>query len=179
MKTESTMYQTLIKNTGVESAEDGTTKGRFYALKKEMFSDRTVFDEYVKNMYYGCWHAYKSVQAGSDDTGRDDLKLANDYFNKCYQIVKKELEFDGSFALGMKYVNYWKDHGVFAGLGVDYENHGTTSKQAGRTKVRRFMEMDMSDILNGRERKSKTKTNKAIAGAIAKDQNANGTPEAK
>ena len=179
MNTNTTLYQTLISNTGIESMEDGTTRGRFYALKKEMFSDKSVFDEYVKSMNYGCFHAFKAVHAGSESDGKRDLQLANDYLNKCYQIVKKELDFDSSFALGMKYVNYWKDHGVFAGLAVDYENHGTTSKQAGRAKVRRYMEMDMSDILNGRERKSKTKVNKAIAGAIAKDENAKGTPEAK
>lgn len=177
---ENIMYSTLIANTGVESIDDGTSRGRYYSLKKDAFPDKATFEEYKNNVKYGCFHAFRAIHLGSNTPdGKKQLELANDYFNNCYKIVKRAIEFDGSFALGMKYVEYWKDHGAFASLGVDYENHGTISKQASMAKVRKFMEMDMSDILNGRERKSAIKRNKAIDNAMAKKQDAQGTPDAQ
>ena len=166
------MHDFCLSAIGKRTTENGEVRGYKRALKKEVFSTPALFDEYKKSVNYAAYMLVKSINAPADSEEKAFFRnKALSHLKDAYHVVGVEMGLNGFESnITKKHVRAW----TLAGLFTEKTDYTTCRREIVEKSFRAVnlkITLDVSDILNGRERVSAVKHNDKIVEYIAKAEN--------
>ena len=172
---KSQVLETLKGNVGLKNTEDGQLKGKFDKLSKKHFSSPDVYELYKAELCYANALINKSVEAQSEEDAARLVNMAREkHIIPAYKLLEKECMLsgvelpEGGFTVSKRHVRAWLFTGATARVKTDYNTCETDVVGKSWTSLARYVERDISDILNGRPRLEKAKLAKVVQNQVDK-----------
>lgn len=178
MEKNTIMLDKLTSNLYLRTLEDGSSRGTFARLTKKDFTSIEVYELYKLALSYAVQQIEKSLTAKSEEESATFRNYAVKHIADAYAVIIGELKATSGapetlLKAGLvqkKHVRAWIATGAFASLKTNYATCEREIAIKSTATLQRFVECDIADILNGRERLSKVKSNNAVNNAINKAQ---------
>lgn len=146
----------LVNSIGLREKADGTTSGKFTLLKANDFSSRDVFNEYKQECRYALDLLVKASRLDGEEKARvRNMALAN-HLLPAYKLIEKEMLISGAvlpeYGLTLTKKQVESMMHCIGQLKIDYATGANTIDARGENVFRKMVELDISNIVNGRPR---------------------------
>ena len=164
----------LVNSISTREREDGTTAGKFTLLKANDFSSRDVFNAYKQELRYALDLLVKASRLDGEEKARIRNMALNNHLLPAYKLLEKEMLISGAVLpeFGLTLTKKQVESMMFCigQLKIDYSTGSNGINARGENVFRKMVELDVSNIINGRERWLGLRDNVKLTERIAKQE---------
>ena len=138
----------LISNSGLTFGHNSFYK----RLYKNDFSRDSAFIRYKRMLVYAHVQICRALYEENRAVGNRFATDAVDYLNLAYDILGNEINYNFSNPVRKKHVRAWREGKEYLQLKAENPEYDRDAVEKSWTIIQRYVEQDVSDILNGRVR---------------------------